>query len=170
MSYNWLISFYKKYLNHCIKIIVIVISAAYPFILLGVEGELKSISQYWNTPLQPLFIVANVMTGYFFISVVHWKIPGFLLVLVTAFSVKLYPDIHNALAVLFFLSCLLPLWKCKRLKFYTYLYLMSPVIGGLCGLLCLEIYSIIILCLYHLHILIQVLHINYQKYKIENNI
>jgi hypothetical protein len=38
------------------------------------------------------------------------------------------------------------------------------------GLLYLEIYNIIILCAYHLHLLIRMLHINYQKYKIENNI
>ena len=66
---NWVISFYKKYLDHFIKIIVILISVIYPFILLSVEGELKSLSQYWNTSLQPLFIVANVMTAYIFLSI-----------------------------------------------------------------------------------------------------
>ena len=170
MTNNWIISFYKKYLNHCIKIMVIVISAVYPFILLSVEGELKSISQYWNTPLQPLFIVANVMTGYFFLSLDNWKIPSFLLVLVTAFSVKLYPNAHNIFAVLFFISCMYPLFKSKRFKFYGYLYLVSPIIGLLFGLLYLEIYNIIILCSYHLHLLIRFMRINYQKYKIDNNI
>jgi hypothetical protein len=90
--------------------------------------------------------------------------------LVTAFSVKLYPNTHNILAVLFFISCIYPLFKSKRLKFYGYLYLISPIIGILFGLLYLEIYNIIILCAYHLHLLIRMLHINYQKYKIENNI
>ena len=167
---NWVISFYKKYLDHFIKIIVILISVIYPFILLSVEGELKSLSQYWNTSLQPLFIVANVMTAYIFLSIENWKLSSFLLILVTAFSIKLYPHSHNVLAVLFFTSCLYPLFKSKRLKFYGYLYLASPIIGLLSGLLYFEIYNIIILCAYHLHILIQILYINYQKYKIENNI
>jgi hypothetical protein len=56
------------------------------------------------------------------------------------------------------------------LKFYGYLYLISPIVGVFFGLLHLEIYSIIILCSYHLHLLIHVMYINYQKYKIENNI
>ena len=136
------VSFYKKYLDHCIKILLILISALYPFILLSVEGELKSLSQYWNTPLQPLFIVANIMTAYIFLSIENWKISSFLLVLVTAFSTKLYPNTHNVLAVLFFVSCLYPLFKSKRLKFYGYLYLISPIIGLLFGLLYLEIYKI----------------------------
>ena len=167
---SWFISFYKKYLEYFIKIIVILISVIYPFILISVEGELKSLSQYWNTSLQPLFIVANVMTAYIFLSIENWKLSSFLLVLVTAFSVKLYGNVHNVLAVLFFMSCIYPLFKSKRLKFYGYLYILSPIIGILYGLLYLEIYSIIILCSYHLQILIQILYINYQKYKIENNI
>ena len=167
---RWIVNFYKKYLDHFIKIIVILISVMYPFILLSVEGELKSLSQYWNTSLQPLFIVANIMTAYIFLSIENWKISSFLLILVTAFSTVLYPDTHNVLAVLFFLSCLYPLIKSKRLKFYAYLYLVSPAIGLAFGLLYLEIYSIIILCSYHLHILIQILYLNYQKYKIENHI
>jgi hypothetical protein len=164
------VDFYKKYLDHFVKIIVIFISALYPFILMSVEGELNSLSQYWDTSLQPLFIVANVMTAYFFFSIENWKIPSFLLVLVTAFSVRLYNTTHNITAVLFFLSCLYPLFKSKRYKFYAYLYLLSPVIGLLGGLLYLEIYSIIILCSYHLHSLIYILYINYQKHKIENKI
>ena len=164
------VSFYKKYLDHCIKILLILISALYPFILLSVEGELKSLSQYWNTPLQPLFIVANIMTAYIFLSIENWKISSFLLVLVTAFSTKLYPNTHNVLAVLFFVSCLYPLFKSKRLKFYGYLYLISPIIGLLFGLLYLEIYNILILCSYHLHMLIHILHTHYQKDKIENNL
>jgi hypothetical protein len=166
---SWVVNFYKKYLDHFIKILVILISVIYPFILLSVEGELKSLSQYWNTSLQPLFIVANVMTAYIFLSIENWKMSSFLLILVTAFSVKLYGNVHNILAVLFFLSCLYPLFKSKRFKFYGYLYLLSPLIGILYGLLYLEIYSIIILCGYHLHTLIHILYINYQKYKIEND-
>jgi hypothetical protein len=64
-----------------IKLSVITVSFIYQFVLLSVEGELGSISQYWNTSLQPLFIAANVMTAYFFFSLDDWKIPSYFLVL-----------------------------------------------------------------------------------------
>lgn len=156
-----------NYTQYILKIVVILISALYPFVLLSVEGELISLSQYWNTSLQPLFIVANVMTAYFFFGLDDWRIPSFLLVLVTAFSVKLYPITHNVVAVMFFLSCLYPLFKSKRFKFYAYMYLLSPFVGLMGGLLYLEIYSIIILCSYHLHSIINVMSIFYQKHKLD---
>lgn len=156
-----------SYTQHILKIIIILISLLYPFVLLSVEGELLSLSQYWNTSLQPLFIVANVMTAYFFFGIDNWRFSSFLLVMVTAFSVKLYPMIHNVVAVMFFLSCLYPLFKSKRFKFYAYLYLLSPLVGFLLGLLYLEIYGIIILCSYHLHSIIHVMSVMYQKHKLE---
>ena len=156
-----------RYTEYILKTVVILISLLYPFVLLSVEGELNSISQYWDTSLQPVFILGNVMTAYFFFSMDDWKIPSFFLVLVTAFSVKLYPTIHNIVAVLFFISCLIPLFRSKRFKFYGYLYLLSPFIGLIGGLLYLEIYSIIVLCSYHLHSIIHVMSVLHQKHKLE---
>lgn len=157
-----------KYTEYIFKILIILISLLYPFVLLSVEGELMSLSQYWNTSLQPLFIVANVMTAYFFFGIDNWRFSSFLLVLVTAFSVKLYPMIHNVVAILFFLSCLYPLFKSKRFRFYSYLYLISPIVGLIWGLLYLEIYSIIILCSYHLHSIIYIMNLIHQKHKLED--
>lgn len=156
-----------SYTQYILKIVVILISLLYPFVLLSVEGELLSLSQYWNTSLQPLFILGNVMTAYFFFGIDNWRFSSFLLVLVTAFSVKLYPIIHNVVAIMFFLSCLYPLFKSKRFKFYAYLYLLSPLVGLIWGLLYLEIYSIIILCSYHLHSIINVMSVIHQKHKLE---
>jgi hypothetical protein len=102
-----------KWSEYLIKLLVIIVSIIYPIILISIEGELGSISQYWNTSLQPLFISANVMTAYFFFSVQNWKLPSYFLVLLTAFSVELYPTTHDIIATLFFLSCLLPLIKSK---------------------------------------------------------
>lgn len=159
-----------KWSEFLVKLLVILISALYPFILISVEGELVSISQYWNTSLQPLFIVANVMTGYFFFSLDNWKIPSFLLILLTAFSVQLYPITHDIVAVLFFVSCLIPLFKSKRYKLYGYLYFITIPIYFLWGLLWLEIFGVIVLCSYHLHSLVHTAKIFYQKDKIEKNI
>lgn len=156
--------------NFLIKLMVIIVSCIYPFVLLSVEGELNSISQYWNTPLQPLFIAANVMTAYFFFSTDNWKIPSYFLVLLTAFSIQLYPITHDVIATLFFISCLFPLIRSKRFKFYTYFYLISIPIGLLWGLLWLEMWSIFILCSYHLHSLVYTMWILHKKGKIEEEI
>lgn len=156
-----------NYTQYILKIIVILISLLYPFVLLSVEGELLSLSQYWNTSLQPVFILGNVITAYFFFGIDNWRFSSFLLVLVTAFSVKLYPMIHNVVAIMFFLSCLYPLFKSKRFKFYAYLYLLSSLVGLLWGLLYLEIYSIIILCSYHLQSIIHVMSVMYKNHKLE---
>jgi hypothetical protein len=167
---NTLIEFYKKNLDYIVKLLVIFISAVYPFILLSLGGEMKSLSQYWNTFLQPVFIVANVITGYFFFSTENWRVPSFLLVLLTAFSVKLYPITHDIIATGFFLSCLYPLFKSKRFRFFSYLYLISPIVGLFYGLLWLEIWGILILCAYHFTSIANILWILYKKRGIESNL
>lgn len=164
------LEFYKKNLDYIVKLLVVLISALYPFILLSLGGEMLSLSQYWNTFLQPVFIVANVMTAYFFLSTENWKLPSFLLILLTAFSVKLYPITHDVIATGFFLSCLYPLFKSKRFKFFAYLYLLSPMIGIFYGLLWLEIYSIVILCIYHGVSIVHVMSVLHQKKEIESRL
>jgi hypothetical protein len=137
-----------------IRIIVILISLFHPFILLLSYGELPSMSSYWETPLQPLFIFVNAATSYFLFSINNWKIPSLFLLLLTAFSVSLFPQIHNIFAILFFVTCLYPLIKTKRFKYYPLLYSLSIIVGLLWGILWLEIYSVLILTIYHLHTLI----------------
>lgn len=159
-----------KWQEFLVKLLVIIVSFIYPFVLLSLEGQLGSISQYWNTPMQPLFITANVMTAYFFFSIENWKIPSFFLVLLTAFSIQLYPITHDVIATLFFVSCLIPLWISKRFKFWSYFYLLSIVIGLVWGLLWLEIWGMFILCLYHLHTLVYTMWIYYKKEKIEEKL
>jgi hypothetical protein len=159
-----------KWQEFIVKLLVIIVSFIYPFVLLSVEGELNSISQYWNTPLQPLFITANVMTAYFFFSLDRWKIPSYFLVLLTAFSIQLYPITHDVIATLFFISCLFPLLKTKRFKFYSWFYLLSIGVGLKWGLLWLEIWGMFILCLYHLHTLIYTMWIFHKRGKIEEEI
>ena len=153
-----------------IKFAVITVSFIYPFVLMSVEGELGSISQYWNTSLQPLFITANVMTAYFFFSLDDWKIPSYFLVLLTAFSIQFYPITHDVIATLFFISCLIPLFRSKRFKFYAYFYFFSIPIGLLWGLLWLEIWGMFILCSYHLHTLVYTMWLFHKKDKIEKSL
>lgn len=153
-SHNiFFMNFIKKY-EFYIKLIVIILSIIQPFILLSICGELWSISSYWKTPLQPMFIIINAATSYFFFSTDKWLVPSIFLLLLTAFSTELYPTIHNVLAGLFFLSCTYPLLTLKRFHFFGFLYVMSIFVFMLSGMLWFEIYCVLILGSYHLTILI----------------
>jgi hypothetical protein len=145
--------FIKKY-DFYIKLFVIILSIIQPFIFLSICGELWSISSYWRTPLQPMFIIVNAATSYFFFSTDKWLIPSILLLLLTAFSLDLYPTIHNVIAGLFFFSCTYPLLTLKRFRFFGILYLLSLFVFLLLGMLWFEIYCVLILGSYHLIILI----------------
>jgi len=145
--------FIKKY-DFYIKLFVIILSIIQPFIFLSICGELWSISSYWRTPLQPMFIIVNAATSYFFFSTDKWLIPSILLLLLTAFSLDLYPTIHNVIAGLFFFSCTYPLLTLKRFRFFGILYLLSLFVFLLSGMLWFEIYCVLILGAYHLTILI----------------
>ena len=145
--------FIKKY-DFYIKLFVIILSIIQPFIFLSICGELWSISSYWRTPLQPMFIIVNAATSYFFFSTDKWLIPSILLLLLTAFSLDLYPTTHNIIAGLFFFSCTYPLLTLKRFRFFGILYLLSLFVFLLSGMLWFEIYCVLILGAYHLTILI----------------
>ena len=121
---------------------------------MSICGELWSLSSYWRTPLQPMFIIINAATSYFFFSTDKWLIPSIFLLLLTAFSLDLYPTTHNVFAGLFFLSCAYPLLTLKRFQFFGILYFMSIFVLLYSGMLWFEIYCVLILGSYHLTILI----------------
>lgn len=146
-------NFIKKY-DFYIKLFVITLSIIQPFLLMSICGELWSLSSYWRTPLQPMFIIINAATSYFFFSTDKWLIPSIFLLLLTAFSLDLYPTTHNVFAGLFFLSCSYPLLTLKRFQFFGILYFMSIFVLLYSGMLWFEIYCVLILGSYHLTILI----------------
>lgn len=146
-------NFIKKY-DFYIKLFVITLSIIQPFLLLSICGELWSLSSYWRTPLQPMFIIINAATSYFFFSTDKWLVPSIFLLLLTAFSLDLYPTTHNVFAGLFFLSCSYPLFTLKRFQFFGVLYYMSIFVLLYSGMLWFEIYCVLILGSYHLTILI----------------
>jgi len=136
-----------------VKLIVIFISAIYPFTMIYGCGLLDSISQYWNTPFQPLFIISNILCSYFFFTLPNWRIPSFFLLLLTSFSCEQFRIPHNVLAICFYFACLYSLFKNKRLKFYRVLYILSipfyfySIILG-------EIIGVLTLCSFHLQIVV----------------
>lgn len=136
------------------RLFVIVIAILQPFIIYFYCGELSSISQVWETNLQFLFIITNALVSYFFFELDEWKIPSSFLLLLTAFSVIDHFWLHNIFAILFFISCLIPLYLTKRLKFYLPIYFLSVLLWITNGFFWMETWGILTLCSYHLHLII----------------
>lgn len=128
--------------------LVIVFAFSSPYICLFYHGYLPSLSSYWKSDLQPLFIIANAATSYYLFSIKRWWPSAICLLILTAFSVELFPKIHNITAVVFFLMNLYPLLKASHYKWIVYLYLTSVIVLPF-SMLFSEIIAINSLCLYH---------------------
>lgn len=128
---------------------VIFLAAIAPLICILSNGIEPSVSSYWKTDLQPLFILANFFTAFFFLSIKDWRISGGLLILLTAFSIDLYGSLHDTVAIIFFLYNLWPLYFSKINRWIIFLYLTSLPILILFGMLWAEIIAIEALCLHH---------------------
>ena len=134
------------------RLLTILVASAYPYLCLYWHGYEPSLSTYWKTPLQPLFILANVATAYYFLQMKNWEIPGLLLILLTVFSIDYYGELHNVFAIAFFLSYLFPLYKTKRYVWIFHLFLLGGSIMPL-SLLIGEIICITAISLFHLLLL-----------------
>lgn len=146
-----------------IRLLVILFAAVVPAVLIIMYGWLPSLSSYWNTAAQPLFIISNAATSYYLFFESQWKRSALALMLLTAFSVEYWPAIHNILAVCFFLLTLIPLYQSKRFRWVICTYIASGL-GLFHSLLLAEIIGILNLCLYN----ILVLHMMYQLTKHKN--
>lgn len=136
-----------------VRLAAILTAALTPFILITCFGQQNSLSQYWETSGQPLFIFANIITSYFFFTIKEWRMSSYLLVLLTAFSVQSFPMTHNILAILFFAAAGYSFYYIKRFKWYFVAFISClPLLSY--SLLHAEIGGILVLCTYHAHILI----------------
>ena len=98
-----------------LKISTILLALIQPIIVLIVYGfDVKSFSSLWGTDLQPLFIITSATTSFFMVQLDKWRIPSMFILLLTAFSMDIFPMTHNILAVCFFVSCLLALLLKKK--------------------------------------------------------
>lgn len=136
-----------------VKIFAIFLSFITPFIMILSGDMLGSISQYWSTKYQPLFIISNIICSYFFFSLKTWKLPSLFLVLVVGFNHYQFNTMHNIFAICFYFSCLHSLYKNKRFVLYRILFLLSILIYPY-SIILGEIVSVVILCLHHLRVLL----------------
>ena len=141
------------------------LSMVSPFIYMGVSGHQVSISSYWETPMQPLFIFVNASTSYYLFSIKNWWIPAFFLMLLTSFSVTNFFIVHNIFAISFFFFCGISILKSK-IKIYIFPYLLSliPLFFG--SLIWAEIMGILTVCLFHFHRYVKFNIINSSRNKI----
>lgn len=135
--------------GYYLRMAVIALALITPIIFLLTEGYLPSLSSYWRTPIQPLFIIANASTSYYFFgSHNRWRIPAVFLLLLTAFSIDSYPIVHNIIAILFFISCLIPLHKTKHYKNFFWAYVCSVLFMPI-SITLGESLAISVLCIFH---------------------
>lgn len=152
----------EKY-QYFLKMAVIILAAIYPFICILSYGYLPSISSYWNTDLQPLFIITNSATSYYLYSITNWKMSALILLLLTSFSFTLFPNVHNILAIVFFIVNMYPLIKTNHCMRCIWVYLMALVVLPF-SMTFAEIIAIDSLCIYHLLLLVKVVRLsNSQK-------
>lgn len=138
-----------------LKILVICLAVIHPLIFLFTFGERITLSSYWDTILQPLFIISNASTSYFLFSLKYWKLPSLFLLLLTAFPVFTFPLTHNILAGLFFIGAGIALFKRPTFRRYISLYI-STLLLSFISWFWVEVGAIWVLCLYHLNVLLMV--------------
>ena len=136
-----------------VKIFAVFFALITPFVMITSGDILGSISQYWDTRYQPLFIISNVICSYFFFSLKNWKIPSLFLLLITAFNHYQFNILHNIFAVSFYFACLHSLYQNKRFTIYRSLFMFSMVLYPY-SILLGEISSIVILCSHHLRVML----------------
>lgn len=148
--------------EYLIRVAVIILAMVSPFICLLTYGYKPSISSYWETDIQPLFILTNAATSYYLYSIKRWRISALLLLMLTSFSVELYPNVHNAIAIFFFISNIRPILISSHFKWCIYPYGSSLLVLPI-SMTYSEIIAIISLCLYHLLIISKIRKITYRS-------
>ena len=135
-----------------LRIFVIILALIQTPILIGLEGELESLSTYWNTQYQPIFLLINMTTCYFLISIPKWGFQALCLLLLTVFPITHFIMFHNLMALLFFISSFYPLFVDSRFNYYSLPYLFAIPLASY-SLLYGEMLAITILCCYHANVL-----------------
>ncbi len=148
--------------EYVVRTTVLCLALMTPFICLICYGYMISLSQYWNTPLQPLFILSNVATAHYFFSMPRWRASAILLILLTAFSVTMFGALHNIFAIMFFIVTVIPLAMHNHYRFCLWLYLTALLILPF-SMTIAEIIAITVLCLFHALVLRKVYTLNKQR-------
>lgn len=143
-----------------LKLSLVFLGLIYPLIMLLWVGPLDSISAYFNTPAQVLFLLVNAGTSYYFVNTKGWVLPGILLLFLSCFSIEFHLLLHNIFAVLFFILSTITIFRSKRYSFLWVTVLLSSL-GLFHSIFLAEYLAIINICLYHGLILRDMFKIRY---------
>lgn len=131
-----------------LKYLLVLIGMITPGIMLYWLGPKPSISEYFESPAQFLFLLVNAGTSFYFVTTNKWLLPGIFLLLLSCFSIKYYPQIHNITAILFFISSVISILRSNRYKSIGYIILcITPILYF--SLFWYEYISIILICIFH---------------------
>jgi hypothetical protein len=140
--------------NLSFNIFTILLAALFPIILIFFYGDkVNSLSNSWRTPFQPLYIFSNLLTSYILFKVPKWTFSSIFLFLLTIFSIDHFQILHNIFAVLFFLMNIYPMMTLKKYNLSVYLYLMAII--WFPNILYFETHAVLVLCGYHLLLLLK---------------
>lgn len=112
--------------------------------------NIKSFSTLVETDLNFMFVLLTTTTAYCFIQMKYWKIPGWILLLLTAFNTTQYSLIHNILGALFFISCAFAIITGTRtMRKWIYGYLVLTALSCWLGLFWMEMVLVYYLIVFH---------------------
>lgn len=144
---------------------LILLGLIYPCIMCRWIGPLPSISEYFMTAAQPIFLLINAGTSFYFVTTHNWRIPGVLLLALSCFSLEYYPTAHTIMAALFFLWSIAATLAGKRYRFLAIGMILSGF-GLFHSIFLAEVLAIFFICMYHSLILYDL----YELYRKRNNI
>ena len=144
---------------------LILLGLIYPCIIYHWIGPLPSISEYFMTPAQPIFLLINAGTSFYFVTTKNWRIPGILLLMLSCFSLDFYSTFHTVIAALFFLWSLAAVIVGKRYRFLSICMFLSTF-GLFHSIFLAEVLAIFFICMYHFLILYDMYEIYRKRIKI----
>lgn len=144
---------------------LILLGLIYPCIMYHWIGPLPSISEYFMTPAQPIFLLINAGTSFYFVTTRNWRIPGILLLALSCFSLDFYPVAHTIIAALFFLWSLFAVLAGKRYRFLSIGMLLSAY-GLYHSIFLAEVLAVFFICIYHFLILYDMYELYRKRIKI----
>ncbi len=137
----------------------------YPLVMWWWIGPQSSISMYFLTQAQFLFLLFNAGTSFYFTNTKNWVIPGVLLLLLSCFSVQYFTWIHNIFAILFFVFSLISIFRSKRYKIMGLGVILS-LFGLFHSVFLTEYIAVVFISIFHILILRDLFKYQYRNKKL----
>lgn len=155
----------EKITEYVLKFGLAVLGIIYPLVMWWWIGPQPSISEYFLTQAQVLFLLINAGTSFYFANTSKWQISGVLLLLLSCFSVEFYPTLHNIFAILFFISGFISILRSKRYKIMS-LGVFLGLFGLFHSIFLAEYIAVVFMSLFHMLILRDLFKLHFKRHKL----